>query len=271
MPGDVLAGLGGEENYRAVEIVRLAWALERNTLAEIFHPLFVFVENLVLLGAEPTGSEAVDGDPVRTPVIGEAHCELANAAAACAVRGEARVARDTGDRANVDDAAVVARDHAARYGLRNKKTSTQIGVENQIPVVPGDVEGGFADVASRVVYENVDVAEGFFGGGDHALDAGVIAHVEFEGDGSAAESFDFRFECRKGSAGAAGENEICSGIGKGAGEVLAEAAAGAGDDGDASGEIEVVRGLVHEFVPGVRTTFIKLGSCEYKRSNHRGP
>src|SRR5205814_10467661 len=29
--------------------------------------------------------------------------------------------------------------------------------------------------------------------------------------------------------------------------------------------------FIHEAVPGVRTTFIKFGSREYKRSNHCGP
>ena len=55
---------------------------------EIFDPLLVFVHDLVLLGAKPAGGETVDGDAVLAPIVGEAHGELADAAAAGAVGRE---------------------------------------------------------------------------------------------------------------------------------------------------------------------------------------
>ena len=115
------------------------------------------------------------------------------------------------------------------------------------------------------------MAEGGGGVGDEFLDAGVIADVEFERCGAAAEGFYFAFEWGERVDFAAGEDEVGAGFGEGAGEMLAEAAAGAGDDGDLAGEIEEVvagNGIWHwlssraayAFFPGVRTTFNKPAS-----------
>ena len=179
--------------------------------------------------------------PCLSPVVGEAHGELADAAAAGAVRREARVAGHAGDRADVDDAAVAVRNHAPRDRLRDEEAAAQIGVENDVPVVPGDVERGLANVAAGIVDEDVNLAEGGFGLGRHALDALLVAHIKLERDSAAAERFDLGFECSQRLARAAGENKIGSGAGQCAREVLAKAAAGAGDDGDLAGEIEDFR------------------------------
>src|SRR5207244_8365818 len=128
-----------------------------------------------------------DGDAVFAPVVGEAHGELANSAAACAIGSKARVARNTGDRADVNDAAIARRNHAARGGLRNEKTSAQICVQNRIPIFPGNFECGFADVSASIVDENVEMAKSGFGVGDHLVDAVLIAPVELEMNCEAAE------------------------------------------------------------------------------------
>src|SRR5215469_6614276 len=68
---------------------------------------------------------------------------------------------------------------------------------------------------------------------------------------------------------AAGKNQVCTSFRQGAREVLAEAAAGSGDDGDTITEVER---LAHSATaPGTSTTFIRFGSRRYKRSNHLGP
>ena len=105
--------------------MRLARALEGDTVAEIFHPLPIFVHDRVLGGFEPARREAIHGDAVDSPIVGEAHGELANSAAACAVRAETGVTGYAGDGADVDDASVAARNHAARDGLRDEKAAAQ--------------------------------------------------------------------------------------------------------------------------------------------------
>ena len=84
----------------------------------------------------------------------------------------------------------------------------------------------------------MNLPESGFGFGGHALDAGVIAHIEFERQRAAAEVTNFRFEFGEGFAMAAGEDQVCSRFGQCASEILAEAAAGTGDQGDLAGEVE---------------------------------
>ena len=62
---------------------------------------------------------------------------------------------------------------------------------------------------------------------------------------------------------AAGENKIRASPSKSARELLAEPATGSGDESYSPGQIEeslVWWLLVHKSRPGVRTTFIRLGS-----------
>ncbi len=198
----------------------------------------VFVHHGVLRRLEPAGGEAIDGDAVFAPVVGEAHGELANAAAAGAVGAESGITGDGGHRADVDDAAVVALDHAAGDSLRDEKTAAQVGIENQIPIFPGDFERGFANVAACIVDEDVDVAEVLFCVSSHLLDAVVIADIEFERECFAAEGLDFAFEFGEVRAFAGGEDKVGAGFGECAGHVLAEAAAGASDDSDFAREVE---------------------------------
>jgi hypothetical protein len=84
----------------------------------------------------------------------------------------------------------------------------------------------------------VDLAEGSGGVSTEFLDARLIADIEFERCGAAAERFNFAFEFGERVDFAAGEDEIGAGFGESTREMLAEAAAGAGDDGDLAGEIE---------------------------------
>jgi len=58
LAGDVAAGLRGEEDDGAVEVVRLAGTLDGNAFSEIFDPFGVFVHDLVLLGLKPAWREA---------------------------------------------------------------------------------------------------------------------------------------------------------------------------------------------------------------------
>jgi hypothetical protein len=99
-------------------------------------------------------------------------------------------------------------------------------------------KGGFADVHSGVIDEDMNRTEGGLGLGGHVLDALLGADVERERKNTAAEGFNLRGEGLEGVAIAAGEDQVRSGVSEGAGEVLAQAAACAGDKGNLAGEIE---------------------------------
>src|SRR5438128_875272 len=103
--------------------MRLPRALHRNAIRQVINPLSVFVEHLVLLGAKPAGGKAIDRDSMFAPVIGQTHSQLADAAAARAIRAQASKSGDAGDRTNIDDPAVTTRHHPPRDSLSDKETA----------------------------------------------------------------------------------------------------------------------------------------------------
>ena len=96
-----------------------------------------------------------------------------------------------------------------------------------------------------------------FGFGSKALDAPLIAHIEFERNGTPAKRLYFRREGAEMIAMAAGDDHISAGFGESTSERLAQAAACAGHDGNAAAKMEE---FAHEKLPGRRTTFMRLGS-----------
>src|ERR1035441_8606007 len=54
LAGDVGAGVGGQEDDRAFEVLRLAGALERDAVGEVFDPFLVFIHDSILPGLEPS-------------------------------------------------------------------------------------------------------------------------------------------------------------------------------------------------------------------------
>src|SRR5258708_8492565 len=95
--GDVTALFESKKPYRSVEIIGPPGPLEGNAVLQVFPPLRIFIHYFVLLGAKPSRRQAIDGDAVAAPVGGEAHRQLADSAAAGAIRSQARVAGDAGD------------------------------------------------------------------------------------------------------------------------------------------------------------------------------
>ena len=137
----------------------LARTFQRNAVAEILDPLSIFVQHFVLVGTKPSRGETIHGDSMFAPVVCKAHGQLPDAAAARAIGTEAGIPGNAGHRTDIDDAPVAARNHVTHDGLRDKKTSAQVRVENQVPIVPGDFQRGFADVATGIVDENIQVAK----------------------------------------------------------------------------------------------------------------
>ena len=108
-----------------------------------------------------------------------------------------------------------------------KKATAQIGVEDRVPVVPGHVQRGLADVAAGIVHENVDMAEGVFGCRRHVLDAALIAHIQFERTRRGGRAL--RFLASKGAREARlrlVRTRSAPALARARAKVLAEAAAG---------------------------------------------
>ena len=84
--------------------------------------------------------------------------------------------------------------HAPRHRLRNEKAAAQVGVQDQVPVFPGDLQSRLAYIATCVVHQDLQLAEGLLGIGDHPFDALMIANIQFQRNHPASERLDFRFE-----------------------------------------------------------------------------
>src|SRR5580693_9056402 len=96
LAGDVAGGFAGQEDDGAVEVVGLAGAFYGDAVGDVGDPFVIVVHDFVLVGAEPTWGQAIYGDAVFAPVVGQAHGQLADAAAAGAVRAEARESSHAG-------------------------------------------------------------------------------------------------------------------------------------------------------------------------------
>ena len=73
----VAAGFRRKKHDGGIQILRLAGALERNAIAEVFDPLFVFVQDFILVGAKPSRRKTVHRDAMLAPIVGKAHGQLA--------------------------------------------------------------------------------------------------------------------------------------------------------------------------------------------------
>src|SRR3954471_16101846 len=61
LAGYVATGFCCEKDDGRIEIVGWARSLQRDAVIEIFDPFFIFIENLVLLGAQPSGRQTIYG------------------------------------------------------------------------------------------------------------------------------------------------------------------------------------------------------------------
>src|SRR5882762_3987880 len=137
LPGDVAARLRRQEYHLRIQVFGLSGSLHRNAVTEIIHPLFVLIERLVLRRAKPTRRQAIDRDSVPAPIVGQAHRQLPDASPAGPVGPESGIASHAGHGTDVDDAPVLPRNHPTRDRLGNEEAAPQIGVENQVPIIPG--------------------------------------------------------------------------------------------------------------------------------------
>jgi hypothetical protein len=142
--------------------------------------------------------------------------------------------------------------------LGNEKATSKISFEYQVPIVPGYIERWLSDIAAGIVDEDIEMAKGSFGCGDHFLDTIVAADVELNGKGAAAQRFYFRLEWGKANKIAAREHKIRPGLRQSARHVLTEPSTGSGNERDTPAKIE--QSIAHETVSGESMTFIKLGS-----------
>ena len=101
-----------------------------------------------------------------------------------------------------------------RHRLRDEERPAQVGVENEIPVVPGDLGGALADVAAGVVDQDVDLAERVCAASAIARMLASLRTSSSSGHDPPAQRRDFLLERAQRVERAAGDREIGAGPGQ---------------------------------------------------------
>src|SRR5450755_792057 len=135
---------------------------------------------MVLRCVEPARRNAIHGNAMLSPIVRQAHGQLANAPTAGAVGAKSRIARNAGDGTDVNDSPISARHHSTRHASRDEKTSPQIGVENQIPVIPCHVQRRLTDITSSIVNQNNEVTKSVFTLRNKSFNAVQVSDIEFK-------------------------------------------------------------------------------------------
>jgi hypothetical protein len=140
--------------------------------------------------------------------------------------------------AEVDDRPAALADHGAADGLADEEGAFEIDRTREVEISLGHVLGSVLRAQAGVVDKDVDRT-----GCRKRLVDGVcnlveLRHVHLHADGTATEPLDLAGDPRRTRSIAQAKHDICAGVGKGERDRLAEAACGAGDEGDAAAEIE---------------------------------
>ncbi len=211
--------------------------------------------------ARSGGGNAVDGEIVAGSFFSEGFGEGDDAGLGGAVSHGVGVAFLAGDGGDVDDAAVVVTEHVGDDGAAAEEDAGEVDVEDLLPIFDGIVPCGVIGASDAGVGdEDVDApvaGEGRLGG---VLDGGSAGDVNgVSGDGSEGKGGgELCLRVLQQVFVAIPEGDGCAGIKQARGDGEADALSGAGDNGGAMSEID----LIHVRLP-------KVGGAE--DASARGP
>ena len=197
------------------------------------------MEGLGVRGGEVAGSDGVDLDAARGPLVGEGLGELGHAAFGGGVGGYADASLEAEEGGDVDDfASGVAGDDAAGGKLGELKDGGEVDLEDVLPGFELSGFGGVAVDSAGVVDEDVDAAEGIVDLLEEVFGPGGGGEVRAEGGGLRPDLL----RCVEGGAAVAVAGDRGSGLSEGDGNGGTEAACRAGDQGDFAVEAEEIDG-----------------------------
>ena len=142
-----------------------------------------FVEDgIVEAGVDPPRADAVHADPVLGEVDRHLAGELQHRALGRVVGDAVRLTDERRRRSGVHDAASALALHVRDHRARHQQHAPDVDGEVEIPVLEALRERGAGDQHAGVVVQQVDPAEALDAGGDHAVDAGLVADVTLQGE-----------------------------------------------------------------------------------------
>ncbi len=139
-------------------------------------------------------------------------------------------------RAHVDDAAVLGGVHVLQAGLGGEEGAVEMDRQQLLPVGEREVDDRLDDLDAGVADQDVDLAVLGHGVGDALLDLGLVGHVHGDGEGIASLGLDLGCGLAGGIEVEVGDHRDAAFGCEAEGDFLADAAGGAGDDGNSSCE-----------------------------------
>lgn len=173
MPTHVRAGLAGQEQGRALEVVGRAPAARGDPFGDTPQPLGVVEQGLVHVGGDVPGRDAVDRDAPARPLVGERLGHLRDAALGGGVGGHGDAALKRQEAAKVDDAAPSAQvrfegrevQHVRGDVAAQREGRVEVDLQDLGKVGVGEGLGGVAPLDAGAVDQQADlVAVGEDGG-----------------------------------------------------------------------------------------------------------
>src|SRR6266849_2759233 len=201
LAGDVLAGLGGEEQRHVGDVLRAHRGVQAHALEQAPAHLFLVDAEpfrfrldhaLDALALDDAGLDAVDAHLVRAGLGGEAFGESDHAELGRGIRRAHREGEPAGGGGEVDDAAA-ARGLDQRHRLaRAVEHAVQVDRDAALPVLGADV----LDLRRRsgdagVVHQHVEPAEMALHVLEQALDVADLCHVRYRLADRRKLAFDF--------------------------------------------------------------------------------
>ena len=196
-------------------------------------------EFAIEVGHDPARRDGVDADALEREFERQRLGDLDHAGLGGGVGNDALVDAKAEHRGDVDDGAgFFRRQHAARGFLRPEEHGVEIGRQHAAPFLFGKVDRAARMRDARIVDEDGDRAESFFGGVERSHHRGAVKHIGLDRDGAAAGLFDARLDRRETIGAPRDQNHRCAVLGQTLGETHAKAARRAGHQRHLPGEIE---------------------------------
>ena len=198
--------------------------------------------------SRPTGEPILFGTIALTRMLCGASCtamrarEIGDRGLGGRIGDGARTALPARGRADVDDLAAAAlRDHLLRDVLRHQELALERDRHHPVPVLLGAFEDGLVVGDRDVVDQDVDAAEAADHRLDHRGDVGALRHVGHVKLGVAARGLDRVDGALAARPVEVDDRDLGALGGEQLGDLLADIAAGAGDDRDLILELHVAR------------------------------
>jgi hypothetical protein len=133
--------------------------------------------------------------------------------------------------------AAVAFVHMPQAGLRGQERTVQVDCQHLLPLAERKLVDWLDDLDAGIADKDVHPAETFDSSGNACFDGRLVAHVHGDAHRGAAGSIDFIRGCLRRRQLQVGDHDFCALHREALGDLFADAARRAGDDGNLAAEM----------------------------------